>query len=341
MDISRSRIEPRTTRIATTVARDWEDRLCLLHHATYNSEFSVDDMAPFTHFGTRKAARDRAKMVSSHDGEENSARMISAWLDIRNPIEIGDVPDEHNALHLAEAIRAARPGIVSDEDFSAMFDMEAGPSEEFLQKRLIKAGIDGLFYRNQYEDAGSKSWIIVDASQVIVQRDGPLAGTKDAWEMSEEEFIGPSIISEIFEIYGDEEDYEHLWEDMRDSGASYPVMVQKDGWTVRWLEGWEPEATMGLFRASDGDGEPKGFYMGGHLWVDEDARGAGLSAMMIEAAADVLGRNPTQNNDGMGFSPAGYGAHASAWRAVCDKALKLGKQVHPDFEGTETPEFGM
>jgi hypothetical protein len=323
--------QPREGRIAASAVRDWDGNLRLVHHATDRS-YDLNDMAPFTHFGTRRAARDRAELQVAVEGSEGEFRTISAWLDIRNPLMIEDVPDEHNSLHLAESIREVRPEIIPDEDFNEMFEMEAGDSDEFLLEILQEAGIDGLCYRNDYEDPGSKSWIIFDASQVILQREGTLSGTKDPWELSEEEFIGPSFICESFAIHGEEEEYEHLWEDLRESGSDFPVMARQGDWSVRWLSSWEPEATLGLFR--DRDDEPKGFYMGGQLWIDEDARGQQLSSMMINVAADILGRNPTQNTEGLGFSPAGYAAHASAWRIACENAAKIDNKRNPKEEDT-------
>lgn len=324
----------RSTRIRNSVAYDWSGALKLLHHATF-SNFDVNDFAPFTHFGTRTAATERMKSEAPTSEAVNDSRLISAWLDIRNPIEISDVFDEHNALHLAELIQDRHPDIISESDIEDMLEMEAGPSEEFLQSLLDDAGIDGLYYRNDVEDVGSKSWIIIHPEQVIVQRDGPLSGSKDPWLLPEDEFIGPSFIGDIFSIDGAEEDYEHLWQDLNQERDAIPVLRRHGEWSVRWLADWDPEATLGLYNS---DNTPKGFYMAGQVWIDEDARGEGLSSIMIEAAADILGGSPAQNSMGLGFSEAGYAAHSSAWRKIRTNSIELGYEL-PDCSPNE--DFGI
>ena len=84
---------------------------------------------------------------------------------------------------------------------------------------------------------------------------------------------------------------------------------------------------MGLL---DPGGTPRGFYMGGKLWVDEVSRGSGRSALLIGAAADLLGAPPAQNTEGMGFSPAGHAAHLAAWRRIRETAIENG---YLDLEG--------
>lgn len=322
-------MENREARIHASAARDWNGDLRLLHHVTLY-DYEAAEMAPFTHFGTRQAARDRIKIEAPTVDDEQNARLFSAWLDIRSPMEISDIDDEHNALHIAELVMERRSDVLTQQDFDDMLEMEAGPSEEYLRELLLAAGIDGLFYKNGSEDLDSKSWIILDASQVIVQKEGPIKDSLDPWDYSLDDFIGPSIVSETFAIDGEDEEYAHLWADLRESGPYLPVMTSQDGWTVRWLSDWNPEATLGLY---DESGEAKGFYMGAQLWIEEEARGRGLSKLLIKTAADILGHNPTSNTSGMGFSSAGFGAHESAWRAIIHEAGKDAdlSDMSPDF----------
>lgn len=65
----------------------------------------------------------------------------------------------------------------------------------------------------------------------------------------------------------------------------------------------------------------------GMAWVDEAARGRGLSGMMIAAAADLNGGSPIQDHRGLGFSEAGFAAHASAHRKLREWALDQGYDV--------------
>lgn len=299
--------------------------LSLVHHATRGS-FDASDMAPFTHFGTREAARQRSRSSGEVQDTSNDGRLISAFLDIQAPLMLDDVDDDHNVEHFVELIHQVIPQMFSPGDMVELYDMETGQAEEFLCHTLLENGYDGICYINHHEDPGSLSWVILDPVQAIIQRDGPLAGSRDPWELSEEEFTGPLIESDVFEIDGHAEDYVHLWEDLEGSAADLPILAAENGWEARWLPDWEPLATMGLF---DPSGTARGFYMGGQLWIDADARGSGRSALLINAAADLLGGCPAQNRSGMGFSAAGAAAHRSARRkAIHTSRDRVG---HPDL----------
>jgi hypothetical protein len=199
---------PTDLRIAQSDVRQDDGALRLVHHATCE-QFECSDFAPFTHFGTRSAARERAGGLPKRPEGADEVRLVSAWLDMRAPLLIDDVNDNHSPEHLAELIRAARPDLLTEEELAELFDMEPGAAEEYLVETLLEAGIDGLCYRNLHEDPGSLSWIILDAGQVIMQRDGPIGGSRDPWDLTEEEFTGPTLISDVFEIDGSDEDYKH------------------------------------------------------------------------------------------------------------------------------------
>jgi len=304
--------------LASSEVRSQTDALLLVHHATREWGFDPSEMAPFTHFGTRAAARQRMF-------EWGGARLISGFLDIKRPLYLPDLNDNHSLDRLLGLIAVSEAGsafspevrnrILAHED-------ETGEGLELLSGALREAGYDGIGYRNHHEDPGSMSWMILSPDQLRLVRDGPIEGSLDPWELTAEAFTGPAIVLPIFEIDGRDEGYEHLWEALEAGGADLPDLARSDdGWTARWLADWEPTATMGLL---DPDGEARGFYMGGQLWVDEEARGAGRSALLIGAAADLLGGTPTQNVSGLGFSPAGHAAHLSAWRRIREVAVDNG-----------------
>lgn len=317
----------REERISGSDVRSDDGAVLLVHHATFG-RFDVDDMAPFSHFGTRAAARQRVASLSGSP-PDNDCRLISAFLDVKAPLLIDDVNDDHSVEHFAELIDAARPGLLAPCEIEGIFEMEPGQAEEHLVSTLLEAGFDGLCYRNRHEDPGSLSWVILDPGQIIVERDGPMSGSRDPWELSEGDYTGPLVESDMFEIDGRHEDYDHLWEDLDTSRYSLPVLARNDGWEVRWLVDWEPRATMGLF---DPSGASRGFYMGGQLWIDADVRGAGRSALMINAAADLLGGCPAQNDKGMGFSPAGAAAHRAARRKAITLAMMDGHSIDRENE---------
>lgn len=303
-------------RLRLTEVRNPDDGLQLVHHGTRH-RFALEEISLFSHFGTRTAAKARLTGLGGEMPEE--ARLISGFLDIRNPLYLPDLNDGHDAWNIAQLMAAVEPGLFST--LPGEVD-EADEPWEALRDACRAAGHDGFGYRNLHEDPGSMSWMILDPSQVIVLRDGPAAGSRDPWELSCEEYTGPSMVLDVFGIDGRCGYYDHLWEEMENSRSDLPILARDpEGWTARWVEGFEPEATMGLF---DPAGVPKGFYMGGQVWVDPDARGQGRSALMINAAADFLGGCPAQNTEGMGYSPAGHAAHEAAWRAMWDLALAEG-----------------
>jgi hypothetical protein len=303
--------------------RSETDALTLVHHATREWGFGPDELAPFTHFGTRSAARQRMF-------EWGGSRLISGLLDIQRPLYLPDLNDTHSLdrfLGLIAASEAAPAFGREVRDRILARERETGEGAELLARTLRAAGYDGVGYRNLHEDPGSMSWMITSPDQLHVVRDGPIEGSRDPWELGEEEFTGPALVLPVFGIDGRCGGYDHLWEALGAGAWDLPDLARSsDGWSARWLPDWEPPATMGLF---DPDGAPRGFYTGGQLWVDEAARGFGRSALLIGAAADLLGGPPAQNAEGMGFSPAGHAAHVSAWRSIRESAVENG---YLDFE---------
>lgn len=307
-----------SVRYASTEVRNEDDGLALVHHATSDA-FEVKAMAPFSHFGTRSAAKSRV-----HD--RGDARLISAHLDIRNPLYLSDVNDLHgletylSLISASEAKEALGPQIDKIRDVAEL--KGEGEAFELLAEKLIDAGWDGIGYRNHHEDPGSMSWVILDPCQVMLIKDGPCRENLDAWEMSQDDFIGPAIVMEHFEIDGGEYAYFHIWESMHENRESYPLLARdKDGWEVRWFDDWDTVGNVCLF---DPNGVGAGFYLEGQAWINEPDRGKGRAAMMINAAADLMGGSPTANLYGTGFSPAGYAAHAAAHRIACENARENG-----------------
>ena len=352
--------------LANTALVDDAGRRILLHHAS-RSEFDTSQFAPFSHFGTRKAARDRmsqtfigpditlecARAIHEFDryGEIDSdtidrleqsmhkypvgqdmpsleddpedfeafaeeifkTNLVSAFLDIRNPLQISDIDDNHDHFHLVELIHEAKPGLltISIEDAG---EMEPGAVLEHIKEDLIAAGYDGLSYVNDLEDEGSTSYIILDPAQVHVVERTDLLSSIDPFDMDMEWFTGPVEIGDHYGIYGDEEDYEWIWELAKDNPESLPILQElSDGWNIRFLEDMDPFGSVTLF---DPEGTCQGFYMGGQCFVNEDARGAGRGVAMIAVSAHLIGGCPTYNEEGMGFSEDGNYAHEAAWRMV-------------------------
>jgi hypothetical protein len=205
--------------------------------------------------------------------------MISAHLDIRNPLWVEDLGDD--------------------------------PFTGISATDIIAGGYDGLACHGP----SGPAFRILSPDQVLLRFHGPVENSRDPWEITQDAFTGPAIVMDVFEIDGRDENYEHLFEALEEQAEDLPVLARDGtGWEARWLDDWEPPATLGLF---DPDGTCQGFYMSGQAWIDEEARGAGRSALMINAAADLMGGSPTQNHGGLGFSEAGYAAHLRAHERLC------------------------
>ena len=290
-------------RLARTKVRGDDDRILLVHHAT-NMDLAAETCLPLTHFGTRAAAKKR---------KGGEARMISAFIEMRQPLQIPDINNSHDISLIAELVEAVRPGLTG-LDTEDLAELEEEEIADALLTGLEAAGFDGLAYRNLHEDPGSMSWMILHPSQVMVVAEGKAIDSRDPWELDEEEFTGPAIVSSVFDIDGESEEFAHLREALEQEGSELAVMSRDDdGWEARWLDDWVPEATMGLF---DPDGRARGFYTHGQLWIDPEWRGHGRSRLLIEAAADLLGGCPAQNTQGLGYSEAGFAAHLAARREI-------------------------
>ena len=162
------------------------------------------------------------------------------------------------------------------------------------------------------------TWLPVRSEQILRLCYADMATSKDPSEMSLEDYIGESFVGPFFGFDGDSEDYQHLWEALREDRDTLPIVATHEGRTVRLLPDWEPFVTVGLYNT---EGCPKGFYMGGQAWVDPDERGQHLSAFMIDAAARIRGQAPALDDDqgSTGYSESGHRAHIFAWALAVPK----------------------
>ena len=254
-------------------------------------------------FSTRANASREASL-------RNTSEIWSAFLDIRSPLVISGFPSAESQMF---DFVCTELGI----DYIRDYDV--------LAAEIRARGHDGIAFGNMDEIDRVLWWPMQESGAgVYPQLTRPGCKNRDPWQISDDDWTGPTQISELFGIDGrSEDDFEYLFDTLENEGADLPVMVRApDGTEVRWLNDWEnPEATMGLF---DPDGNACGFYMGGQIWIDEEARGHGRSALMIITAADLLGGPPAQNEDGMGFSRAGYNAHISAYWKMMETARENG-----------------
>lgn len=116
------------------------------------------------HFGTEKAANDRASFWEKDPSKGGKKNVYSVFLSIKNPIELPDLgvwePSE-----LVDWLK--QKNVLDDSDATKiLMRFEKGDKMEELRNVLKKKGYDGAFYKNTVEDPGSVSWIAFDGTQV-------------------------------------------------------------------------------------------------------------------------------------------------------------------------------
>ena len=145
---------------------DANGRPLLCYHGT-RGDFG-DDYYPLSHFGTLGAATER---LSGWGGElapyGDDANIRPVYLRIRNPYQTVDNDgDESYAIHVLGELLQKRK-IAKPLHDRLVYNYESVPDleEEFVQI-MQGLGHDGLVYRNNWEEAGSVSWVIFDPAQV-------------------------------------------------------------------------------------------------------------------------------------------------------------------------------
>lgn len=163
-------------------------------------------------------------------------------------------------------------------------------------------------------------------------------GSKPAWMMSFEEFIGPVIIGPYFDFTIESEDYDHLW-DLQEDGLDDLRVVDRIGdFLVRELQ-WDSGANYLLTRSEIPSERIVGCYLGGMLWIAPDFRGRGLGSELVAIAAEDLGTTPVSNDGGMGFTEGGYNAHQRAHLKIIRRATLRGEPVPDDLRAlAEAPD---
>lgn len=146
----------------------------VLFHATPVA-FDIAAARPLTHFGTFKAAWMRVgEVLDKHgwryypdlrnSGRENEmpAFIYPVRLAITRPCLISDDKDIlHSPRDIGAMLRKRR--ILSEDEEASLRCHDPAP----ILVSLLKAkGYDGLAYENRFEDQGSLSYVVLDASQV-------------------------------------------------------------------------------------------------------------------------------------------------------------------------------
>lgn len=148
-----------------------------------------------------------------------------------------------------------------------------------------------------------------------------------AWMMDFEEFIGPSVVSEVFAFDPTGGDYDLLW-DLEDNGLDDLRIVSHldPDLLVRDLE-WDNGANYVLVERAEAGERIVGCYLAGMLWIDPEFRGRGLGSDLIAISAEDCGTSPVSNDGGLGFTEGGFRAHERAHKKIIRRALLRGEDV--------------
>lgn len=168
------------------------------------TDMTFDKFKPFSHFGVAYAARGRfhdsveefpgynvSKFSDDTPGAERNAfwynngrprehQTIPVFLRITKPLEIIDNVTNHLTQELAawlykdkkittDELKTLGLGMVADNpDYALEGGVDGFPKlpRDILIPYFKRAGYDGLTYINSFEWEGSRSWVIVDPSQV-------------------------------------------------------------------------------------------------------------------------------------------------------------------------------
>lgn len=152
--------------VLTKITEDKEIDEEIAYHGT------TDDIAefhPLSHFGTEKAAKDRMTYKKIKDG-----KIYKVDLDIKNPLTIQDFPGIHYDRLYAFELRDKK--LISQKEMEAITTIDdKAELRKALLTKLKELGIDGFVYKNEYEDKGNLSYVIVDPGQVKVLSVEPAA----------------------------------------------------------------------------------------------------------------------------------------------------------------------
>lgn len=142
-----------------------------LYHGTTKN---VSGFSPFSHFGTIGAATDRLDDLDDGSWDYNKKNIYQVKLNMKNPANLGrDLQENHTLKEYVYGLLDM--GVISREEFDSISDLKQ------LIDLIKSKGYDGLFYYNGTEDPGSRSYVILDPSQVKIV-DVMNLGTKKGYD---------------------------------------------------------------------------------------------------------------------------------------------------------------
>lgn len=128
---------------------------------------------PFSHFGTKQAAKDRLRAL---DSSKENYYFYVVQFDVTGAPVIEDIEGDLEPLEWAHVLDRRN---ILDIDLRSFRELSKKEAWAFLQKELLYNDIKVLSYINTEEDVGSTSYVVIDTSIIKVLRriDNPLVQT--------------------------------------------------------------------------------------------------------------------------------------------------------------------
>lgn len=136
----------------------------LLWHATDKAfdRFDPDRSGLGTHFGTYRAAKGRATMLSRiRRGQKRPAgdwRVTKYRVTVTNPLRVhdfGTFDQEADVEH-----HMIRLGLMTPQELPITRRLNGAAFWQWVRRRIEDGGYDAIVYRNSVEDAGHDSFVI-------------------------------------------------------------------------------------------------------------------------------------------------------------------------------------
>ena len=151
--------------------------LTIAYHSTPHK---FKEFRTLSHFGSKKAAQDRYNDLSQngyYDSEDSigigPAKKISKITNYKAHIDLGNtlhLKDEEQLDHMAILGQMKKKGIITPEEHSKIYkNNKSANRTKFatdVAKLIRSKGYHSITYENEFEDPGSKSYIITHPSQI-------------------------------------------------------------------------------------------------------------------------------------------------------------------------------
>ena len=148
------------------------DPQVVYHHGSFDVGAGDSVFNEWTHFGTKKAALDRAEqrvhsglMQDAHKEVKGGGALTPVYLNLKNPVRLPDMGMTGNRWRTHEVASAlADRKKVNLKDTVRLMDNDY--SLKTLTSILKDKGYDGIVYKNMAEDRGKDSYVAFEPTQI-------------------------------------------------------------------------------------------------------------------------------------------------------------------------------